>query len=360
MAESRRTIIAGTGSYLPSLRVANQSFHGAEFFGADGTRFDQPPAVIVEKFEAITGICERRYVPDDLVTSDIAALAAEAALASSGIDRETLDYVIVGHNFGDVAAGNRRTDLVPTLAARVKAKLGIRNPAAIAYDLPFGCPGWLQGVIQADYFLRSGDADRALVIGAETLSRVCDPHDRDSMIYADGAGAVVLEARPVEEPVGILSHAARSDTFEHAYLLRMGGSSRPEAANGELFLKMDGHKVYEYAVKTVPAVVEDCLARAGVALADVDKILLHQANAKMDEAIVKRLLRSAGDTRSPEEIAPLTVCWLGNSSVATLPTLLDLLERGAIEDHEVRPGDVVVLAAVGAGMNINALAYRRP
>jgi 3-oxoacyl-[acyl-carrier-protein] synthase III len=360
MGENRRTVIAGTGSYLPSRRVANESFYETEFFDAQGTRIDKPGPEIVEKFEAITGISERRYVPDDLMTSDIAAEAAEAALAAGGIDRETLDYIIVGHNFGDVAADNRRTDLVPSLAARVKALLGIRNPRTIAYDLPFGCPGWLQGVIQADYFLKSGDADRALVIGAETLSRVCDPHDRDSMLYSDGAGAVVLEARTTAEPIGILAHAARSDTFEHAYLLRMGGSCSPEAANGELFLKMDGHKVYEYAVKTVPGVVEECLAKAGVALAEVYKILLHQANAKMDEAIVKRLLRSADDPRSPEEIAPLTVGWLGNSSVATLPTLLDLLERGELEDHELRSGDLVVLAAVGAGMNINALAYRRP
>jgi len=356
--ERRHTLITGTGSYLPSRKVLNREFSDAEFYDHEGRRFEHPTEEIIEKFEGITGIAERRYVPDELVTSDIAALAAEAALASSGIDPESLDYVVVGHNFGDVAAGNRRSDFVPSLAARVKAKLGIRNPRAVAYDLPFGCPGWLQGVIQADYFLKSGDASRALVIGAETLSRVCDPHDRDSMIYADGAGAVVLEAREDDEPVGILSHATRSDTVDHAYLLRMGASSRPEAGNGELFLKMDGHRVYEYAVKTVPSVAEECLAKAGLALADVDKILLHQANAKMDEAIVKRLLRAAGDERSPDDLAPLTVGWLGNSSVATLPTLLDLLQRRQMNGHHIDPGDLVLFAAVGAGMNINALAYR--
>ena len=121
-------------------------------------------------------------------------LAAEDALTSSGIDRESLDYIIVAHNFGDVRAGNLRSDFVPSLAARVKHKLGIVNPGTVAYDLPFGCPGWLQGVIQANYYLRSGDCKRVMVIGAETLSRICDPHDRDSMIYADGAGATILEA----------------------------------------------------------------------------------------------------------------------------------------------------------------------
>lgn len=360
MQRTRRTVVTGTGSYLPSRTMTNEDFRKARFHDAQGEPFEDPPETIIQKFERITGITERRYVADGLVTSDIAALAAEEALSSSGIDRETLDYVVVAHNFGDVTAGSRRSDLVPSLAARVKAKLGIHNPRTIAYDLPFGCPGWLQAVIQADYFLASGDARSALVVGAETLSRVSDPHDRDSMIYADGAGAVVLEARSTPEPVGILSHAARSDTVEHAYLLRMAGSFGPGSSNGDLFLKMDGHKVYEYAVKTVPGVVEECLDKAGVGLDRVDKILLHQANAKMDEAIVKRLLRSAGDRRSPEELAPLTVGWLGNSSVATLPTLLDLLERGEVEEHELHPGDLVVLAAVGAGMNVNALAYRMP
>ena len=105
------------------------------------------------------------------------------------VDPETLDYVIVAHNFGDVQADRLRLDFCPTLAARIKERLRIKNPSCVAYDLPFGCPGWLQAVIQADYFLRSSDAARALIVGAETLSRVSDPHDRDSMIYADGAGA---------------------------------------------------------------------------------------------------------------------------------------------------------------------------
>lgn len=360
MGGARRTVVAGTGSYLPTRRVPNQSFLERQFVDSTGKPFEQPTIEVVRKFEAITGIAERRYVSDDLVTSDIAALAGERAIESAGADPESLDYVIVAHNFGDVAADNRRSEMVPSLAARVKSKLGIRNPATVAYDLPFGCPGWLQGVIQADYFLRSGDSNRALVIGAETLSRVCDPHDRDSMIYADGAGAALLEARSDEREVGILSHATRSDTHEHAFLLRMGRSFCREDGDSDLFLKMDGHKIYEYAVKTVPALVSQCLARAGAALADVAKLLLHQANAKMDEAIVKRLLRAGSDNRSPEEVAPLTVGWLGNSSVATLPTLLDLLTRGKLSGHSVRPGDLLVLAAVGAGMNVNAITYRLP
>ena len=358
MAEIPRSVIIGTGSYLPERRIPNAAFHDAEFYAADGARLESPAAAIVAKFEQITGIRERRYVGGELVTSDIAALAAERAVAAAGIDRESLDYVIVGHNFGDVAADNRRSDQVPSLGARVKARLGIANPRTVAYDLPFGCPGWLQAVIQADYYLRSGDARRALVVGAEILSRVCDPHDRDSMIYADGAGAVVLEARPSPEPVGVLAHAARSDAAEHAYLLRMGASSRRDLDGGALFLKMDGHKVYEYAVTAVPAVVEECLAKAGLGIGDVAKLLVHQANAKLDQAIVKRLLRTAGLRTPAEELVPMTVGWLGNSSVATLPTLYDLLRKGELDGHRVDAGDLVVFASVGAGMNANALAYR--
>ena len=105
---------------------------------------------------------------------------------------------------------------MPSLAARIKYKLGIKNPETIAYDLPFGCPGWLQAVIQADYYIKSGDAQKVLVIGTETLSRISDPHDIDSMIYSDGAGAVIVEGSHSDEPVGILTHKTRSDTADHA------------------------------------------------------------------------------------------------------------------------------------------------
>ncbi|HWQ09641.1 MAG TPA: hypothetical protein VN436_11050, partial [Holophaga sp.] len=209
---------------------------------------------IVEKFQEITDISERRHVTDDLVASDLALEAGRQAIASAGIDPETLDYIIVAHNFGDVQSENRRSDFVPTLAARVKAGLKIVNPTCVAYDLPFGCPGWLQAVIQANYYLRSGDARRALIIGAETLSRISDPFDRDSMIYADGAGAVILEAQSHVRKVGILSHAVRSDTLEHARLLWMGASYNRGGADEQLYLKMNGRKLYEYALSTVPGV----------------------------------------------------------------------------------------------------------
>jgi len=353
------SVIVGTGSYIPPTRVLNDDFLDHQFYDSKGILLDQTNEQIVRKFEQITGITERRYVTEDLVTSDIAFYAAADALESSKIDKETLDYIILAHNFGDVKANNRRADLVPCLAARVKQKLEIRNPRTLAYDLPFGCPGWLQGMIQSDYYLKSGDAKRILVIGAEILSRVSDPHDRDSMIYADGAGAAILEATQSSIPVGILSHTARSDTRD-AYVLQMGGPNKRDYSGNELFLKMQGRKLYEYALEAVPGAVRESIEKAGLSLSNLNKILLHQANAKMDEAILKRLYRLYQEEKVPTHIMPMTISWLGNSSVATLPTLLDLLLKGKLENHTLAKGDNVVFASVGAGMNINSLVYRMP
>ncbi len=361
MAERRYTVITGTGSYIPSRAVSSADFLDHTFFADGGTPLaDGGNAVTTRKFEELTEIVERRYVDDHLVTSDIAAEAAAAAVAAAGVDPETLDYLVVAHNFGDVRADNRRSDLVPTLAARVKQRLAITNPRCVAYDLPFGCPGWVQALIQVDYFLRSGDATRALVIGAETLSRVSDVHDRDSMLYADGAGAVVVEARSSSSPIGLLAHATRSDTLEHARLLWMGPSNDRATRDGNLYLKMHGRKLYEYALTTVPGVVKESLDRAGLDLGDVTKVLLHQANGKMDAAILKRLLKLYGVTEVAPGLMPMTISRLGNSSVATVPTLLDEIVRGHLDDQRLASGDLLVFASVGAGMNVNSAVYRWP
>ncbi len=354
------TTIVGTGSYIPERLVANSDFLGNEFYNSDGQKLERSNQETIDKFEAITDIKARRYVADDLQTSDMAFFAAKDALASSKIDKESLDYVIVAHNFGDVADDNRRSNLVPTLAARVKHRLEIQNPGTIAYDLPFGCAGWLLALIQADYFIRSGDSKRALVIGAETLSRMSDPHDRDSMIYADGAGACVVEGVTRDSPVGIMAHCSRSDTYKYAHLLQMGRSYNPDFDGSDLFLKMQGHKLYEYALRFVPRVVKECITKAGLTLHDISKVLIHQANAKMDEAILERVYKLFGSDSAPPLTMPMTISWLGNSSVATLPTLLDLLLKGKLEDHRLTSGQTIVFASVGAGMNINAVVYCIP
>jgi len=354
-----RSVFTGSGSFIPAQQVTNAHFADRSFF----LDYDQPldPADnsrVLQKITEITDIAERRYASKDHVASDLGFQAAVQAIADAGVDPETLDYIIVAHNFGDVRADSGQLDTVPTLAARIKQRLEIRNPSCVAYDLPFGCPGWLQAVIQADYYLRSGDAHRILVVGSETLSRVCDPSDRDSMIYADGAGAAVMEAIETDEAIGILSHVSRSDTLEHAQLLRMAPSFDGSVEEDRLFLKMEGRKLYEYAVKTVPVVVREALEKAGLTLTDVDKVLVHQANAKLDESILKRLFRLYGVSCIPDHIMPLTVSWLGNSSVATLPTLFDLIQRDELEHQSINAGDLLVFASVGAGMNANAVIYR--
>lgn len=359
MSDSTCNMITGTGSFIPDRRVPNTDFISREFYDPRGHKLEKDNREIIDKFLEITTIAERRYVKDGVNTSDIGYWAGKAAIEAAGIDRETLDYIIVAHNFGDVTSCGGHTDIVPSLAARVKHKLGISNPETVAYDMIFGCPGWLEALIQANYFLRSGDARRALVIGADVLSRISDPHDRDGMIYADGAGAVVLEAKACEKPKGVLAHKTRSDTLDHSQMLYMGPSYHAENGHAEaLYLKMHGRKLYQYALETVPQALKACLEKSGVPLSEIKKVLIHQANGKMDDAILKRLFELHGEEQVPEGIMPMTISWLGNSSVATLPTLLDLIVKGKLEGEQLQEGDAILFASVGAGMNVNALVYR--
>jgi 3-oxoacyl-[acyl-carrier-protein] synthase-3 len=360
MIKKTFSVITGTGSYIPTKNVENKDVLTSEFFRPDHIKFDNSNQDTIEKFQEITEIKERKYITDDLVNSDIAYYAAEDAIESSETDRESLDYIIVAHNFGDVKQENKRTDIVPSIASRVKHKLKIRNVKTVAYDISFGCPGWLQGVIQADYFIRSGDAKKALVIGAETLSRVSDPHDRDSMIYSDGAGATIIEGVESDEPTGILSHNTITDTFTHAHLLRMGQSYNPEYKNKDLFLKMDGHTLYKYALKNVPNVIKASITKAGLILSDIKKVFIHQANEKMDKAILQRLFSIYGKKDVTKGIMPMIISWLGNSSVATIPTLLDLVLKGKLNNHKLKKGDYAIFASVGAGMNTNSMVYKFP
>ena len=355
------SIINGTGSYIPQKIVHNEDFLSNTFYDKSGSIIQSDTHEIIKKFEQITAISERRYIDDNLVTSDIASIAAEDAIKSSNTDPESLDYIIAAHNFGDVRSNNRRTDIVPSIASRVKAKLNIKNPSTVAYDVIFGCPGWLQGVIQADYFIKSGDAKKVMVIGAECLSRVSDMCDRDSMLYSDGAGAVIFEAKESQEPIGILSHAARTDAVEYVKLLEMDKSYNPDENDKELFLKMNGRKLYEYALNYVPQLVKSCIERAKLSLQKINKVLIHQANGKMDDAIMQRLLKLCNLDKCITNLAklmPMTIKEFGNNSVATLPIMLDLILKNKLNGHEILPGDNIVFASVGAGMSINALTYK--
>ena len=351
------TIISGTGSYIPSIIKTNLAFAENTFYGEDGLLIKTPNAEIVEKFKDITGIYERRYAEENMNTSEMASKAAELAIQDAGIDRETIDQIIVAHNFGDVLPGTIQTDTIPALASRVKHQLGIKNPNCVAYDILFGCPGWIQGVIQADSFIKSGMAKRCLVIGAETLSRVVDSHDRDSMIFSDGAGACIVEA-DANTNSGILASSVQSHCVDEAYFLYLGKSYHPEGNEATRYIKMKGRKVYEYAIKNVPLAMKECIEKAGVNIHDVKKFFLHQANEKMDEGFIKALYKLYDIKTAPENIMPMSIHDLGNSSVATIPTLYDLVKKGKYKEHQLHKGDIVIFASVGAGMNINAICYR--
>ncbi len=351
------TIITGTGSYIPGVVISNNSFKEHSFYGEDGVQITTPNAEIFEKFKDITGIYERRYAEKNVNTSDLAAKAAELAIKDAGIDPETIDQIIVAHNFGNVMAGTIQSDTIPAIASRVKNLLGIRNPSCVAYDILFGCPGWIQGVIQADSFIKSGLAKRCLVIGAETLSRVVDPHDRDSMIFSDGAGACIVE-NSTDAQSGILASSVQSHCVDETYFLYLGKSYHPEGEEATRYIKMKGRKVYEYAIKNVPLAMKECIEKAGVDIHDVKKFFLHQANEKMDEGFIKALFKLYGIKDIPENVMPMSIHDLGNSSVATIPTLYDMVKHGKYKEHQLNKGDVVIFASVGAGMNINAICYR--
>lgn len=354
-----RTVITGTGSFIPSNIKHNSDFAGQEFFGEDHEKITTSPHEIVEKFRDITGIEERRYADDNMNASDMAVIASQRAIADAGIDPETLDQIIVAHNFGNVVNHTIQGDTLPALASRVKQALGIRNPACVAYDILFGCPGWIQGVIQADAFIKSGIAKKCLIIGTETLSRVIDKYDRDSMIFSDGAGATVVEAREGDEnSSGILASAVQSHCVDEAYYLHFGKSYHPHADNDTRYIKMKGRKVYEYAIKHVPLAMKDCLEKCGIPVTGVKKFFLHQANEKMDEGFIKVLYKLYGLKDIPHDIMPMSIHKFGNSSVATIPTLYDLVKHEQLGSHEIEPGDIVMFASVGAGMNINAICYR--
>jgi 3-oxoacyl-[acyl-carrier-protein] synthase-3 len=352
-----RSVIAATGSCIPEGVLHNEDFLSARFFTKEGTAIEQEPGLLLDRFRAITGIAARRYARPEQTASDLGVLAAQQALSSGGIDPETLDYLIVAQNFGDVLHGSNRVDQVPSLASRIKARLAIQNPNCVAYDMAFGCPGWVEALIQANYYIRSGDAKRCLVIGTETLSRVVDPHDRDTLLFSDGSGAVVLEASH-DGTAGILSHHTQTHAYQYAGLLQMDKSYNPEYSAADRFMKMEGRKLYEFALQHVPAVVKTALDKAQVPLTQIRKVLIHQANEKMDVAILERLFQLYGESHPNLALMPMTISWLGNSSVATVPTLVDLLLKGQLDGHQVEPGDHVVLASVGAGMNINAVVYR--
>ncbi len=352
-----KVVITGIGSYIPAVKKENNQFINNRFLNTDGTSFDTSNTVIIENFKTITGIIERRYAEDHFNASDLGFFAAEKAIENAKIDPEELDYIIVAHNFGDVKKTGIQSDLLPSLATRIKHLLRINNPNCIAYDILFGCPGWIEGVIQGQAFIKAGIAKKILVIGTETLSRVIDKHDRDSMIYSDGAGACIIETSKDNSESGILGHVTQTFSKEEAYHLFFGNSYDKNKDSSIRYIKMYGRKIYEFVLTNVPEAMKIALEKSNIRIDDVSKIFIHQANEKMDEAIINRLYRLYKKP-VPENIMPMSIHKLGNSSVATVPTLLDLVLRNKVKNHTLQKGDVFILTSVGAGMNINAIIYR--
>jgi 3-oxoacyl-[acyl-carrier-protein] synthase III len=353
-------IIKGTGSTLPENIVSNAAFLQHEFYDATGKRNDKPTAEIVAKLEAITGIRERRYIPEQETSIPLMTTAAQKAITDAGLQVNDLQGIIVAHNAGNMLTAGNGLHSVPNLAALLKNALSIKNFDCFAYDILFGCPGWLQGIIQAKQALAdSDDAQHILVVGLEVASRMLDPHDLDSMIFADGCGACVVSKSEERENAGIRSYATYSHAQEDISCIYQGASNNSALSERGNFVKMNGREVYKYATTWVPKVIKKALDKAEKGLEDVDLFLFHQANGKMLSAIAHNIAALYDNkTYSFEGKVPTTIEFLGNTSVATVPTLLDLILKNQLDPYRLKKGQLVVMASVGAGMHCNAVVYQ--
>lgn len=353
------SVIIGSGSCIPERVINANHFMNSTFYTDAGDLIDKPNEEVIRKFMDITEIEERRYIDDDKMNSDLGYEAAKEAIYDAGVDQEEIDYIIFASNFGEVSK-NGMTNFMPNMAARVKNKLGIKNRKCITYDMIFGCPGWVEGMILADDLLKLGKAKTILIIGGETLSRVTDPFDRNKMIFADGAGAVVLQ-RTEQENVGIIASNTVCDNADELNYLECSKTLNPNAEDQDTFyIRMQGRKIYEYALKNVPVAVKETMDKAEIGIEDVDKILMHQANAKMDHAMVSRIFKLYGKSEYDDSVSPMTIQKLGNSSVATVPTMYDLIAKGEMKGHTFQKGKHIIFGSVGAGMNINCIVYKMP
>lgn len=351
-----KTFIAGTGSILPEMIVPNSHFEKCEFYDKSGNKIEKSVGEIIGKLEAITGIRERRYVPFEEDSIPLMAKAAQIALDDANIAVNELSGIIVAHNAGNMIPGTKDFHPVPNLAACLKNAINCTNHKCFAYDLLFGCPGWLQAVIQAHQTILCGDAENILVVGLEIASRLLDPHDVDSMILADGCGACVISKSDAEK--GVLSYLTFSHAQEDLGSIYLGKSNNNEL-QGNCYFHMNGREVYKYATVWVPKVIQKTLEKAGLKIDDVNLFLFHQANAKMLEAIAKNLgeIYEIGCDFFAKRI-PSTIEFLGNTSVATIPTMLDLVRKNQLDGYEIKDGQIVVMASVGAGMHCNAVVYQ--
>ena len=320
-----RSVVLGCGSYLPGRILTNAELAG---------KVDTSDQWIVQR----TGIRERRIAAPDECTSDLAIGAARAALANGDIDPQSIDLIVLATSTPD--------NTFPATATAVQAGLGITRGAA--FDLQAVCSGFVYALAVADGMLKSGTFKRALVIGAETFSRLLDWSDRTTcVLFGDGAGAVVLDAVATNgsgAERGILTAHLRSDGRYKDKLYVDGG---PSSTGTVGHLRMEGREVFKYAVAMITDVVVDAFAATGYTAADIDWFVPHQANKRIIEGSAQKL------GIAPEKIV-LTVDKHGNTSAASIPLALSV----AVNDGRIKPGDLVLLEAMGGGFTWGAILVR--
>ena len=320
-----RSIVRGVGAYLPARTVTNAEL---------SERLETSDSWIRER----TGIRERHIAAEGEVTSDLATAAARAALERADIDPSTIDLVLVATSTPDLT--------FPATAVAVQRKLGL--PRGIAFDLQAVCAGFPYAITTADSLLRTGSARRALVIGAETFSRILDWEDRSTcVLFGDGAGALVLTAE--EQPGtardrGVLATYLCADGRHQDHLYVDGGPSTTRTVG---HLRMNGREVFRNAVSEMVGSAEIVLARAGYRPADLDLLVLHQANQRIIDVVARKL-------DLPPEKVVLTVDRHANTSAASIPLALD----AAAAEGRLRPGQLVCLDAIGGGLAWGAALVR--
>lgn len=317
-----RSVITGVGGFLPARVLTNHEL---------SQRLDTSDEWIRER----TGIRERRIAADHEKTSDLAIGAAMRALEAAGRTGAEIDLIVLATTTPD------RT--FPATAARVQAALGANHAAA--FDLQAVCSGFIFALATADNFLARGQAKAALVIGAETFSRLLDWNDRSTcVLFGDGAGAVVMEAREGEQNRGVISTYIRTDGRMHDLLFVDGGPSETQTVGK---VRMNGNAVFRQAVEHISRAMLEACARAGVTLDDVDWFVPHQANQRILDGVARKL------AIAPEKVVS-TVAVHGNTSAASVPLALD----AAISDGRIKPGDLVLMEALGGGLTWGAALVR--
>jgi 3-oxoacyl-[acyl-carrier-protein] synthase-3 len=304
--------IIGTGSYLPTHILTNAELE---------KRIETTSEWIVER----TGIRERHIAAEGELTSDLAQKAAESAIEAAGIDAGEVELIVVATTTSD--------RVFPSTACVLQAKLGITNGCP-ALDVQAVCSGFVYAVSVADQFIRSGQVKTALVVGAETLSRITDWSDRSNcMLWGDGAGAVILRAS--EQPGIIATHLHADGRYQDLLFVDGGVSLKKE---GACYMRMSGNAVFKMAVNTLDAIVDETLAANGLQKSDIDWLVPHQANIRIIQATAKKLGMSM-------DRVVVTVDRHGNTSAASIPLALDT----AVREGKIKPGERVLMEAFGGG-----------